>query len=199
MYELLVLSLLMYWPLHAYLIAKMVNEIIGPEEQLNRGTLSALLTRLEQAGLIAPADPGTAPFPTDRPSRVVAITPRGRERFFALMLEPTSHPSSYSRLFHIKALHLAFLPLERQLFLVEDYLAHCQRLLRSKQTEERAFARDPITQEHTSDALREAALDYMRLKIERWQLELAWGQTLRERIVSRLKQDKGTTALSSEQ
>lgn len=89
---------------------------------------------------------------------------------------------------------LDFLPLERQLFLVEHYLAHCQQFLRSKQSEERAFTRDPITQEHTAAALREAALGHMRLKIEHWQLELAWGQSLRERIVSLLRQREGSAA-----
>lgn len=43
MYELLVLSLLMHWPLHAYKIARIANNIIGPEEQISRGTLSSLL------------------------------------------------------------------------------------------------------------------------------------------------------------
>lgn len=44
MYELLVLSLLMHFPLHAYLIAK----IISPWEKISRGTLSTLLSRLER-------------------------------------------------------------------------------------------------------------------------------------------------------
>src|SRR6266436_4620302 len=83
MYELLVLSLLMHWPLHAYRVAKIANEIIGPEEQISTGTLSSLLAKLERAGLISPADPGTAPFPGDRPSRVFAITTAGREHFLA--------------------------------------------------------------------------------------------------------------------
>ncbi len=81
MYELLVLALLMHWPLYAYLIADIANHILGPWERISRGTLSSLLTRLEQAGLIAPADPAQVPFPSDRPTRVFAITPAGRERF----------------------------------------------------------------------------------------------------------------------
>jgi len=107
MYELLVLSLLMHWPLHAYRIAKIANEIIGPEDQISTGTLSTLLSKLAQTGLITPADPGMTPFSSDRPSRVFAITPAGRERFFELMLETASHPGNYRRLFHIKALHLS--------------------------------------------------------------------------------------------
>jgi len=84
MYELLVLALLMHWPLYAYLIAAIANHIIGPWEHISRGTLSSLLTRLEQAGLITPADSALVPFPIDRPSSVFAITPAGRERFYQL-------------------------------------------------------------------------------------------------------------------
>src|SRR5712692_8013041 len=108
MYELLVLSLLMHWPLHAYRLAKIANEIVGPEEQISTGTLSTLLNRLVQTALITHADPGTSPFPTDRPAHIFAITPAGRERFFELMMDTTSHQGLYRRLFHIKALHLEF-------------------------------------------------------------------------------------------
>jgi DNA-binding PadR family transcriptional regulator len=188
MYELLVLSLLMHWPLHAYRLAKIANEIIGPEERISAGTLSSLLTKLEQAGLIQPADLGTVPFPTDRPSRVLAITAPGRERFFELMMDTTSHPGLYRRLFHIKALHLEFLSVEQQFFLVEQYLSHCRHILHSKQIETQRDGENPLKQEHMSPALRKAAFTFMRLKIEQWQLELAWGEALRDEIVSRLKQ-----------
>jgi hypothetical protein len=128
----------------------------------------------------------TSPFPTDRPSRVFAITPAGREHFFELMMDTASHPGAYRRLFHIKVLHLELLPLESQLFLVEHYLAHCRQVLRSKQTDARDVAGNPLKQEHMSPALREAAFALMRLKT----LELHWGQSLREKIISRLKQHK---------
>src|SRR5262249_29754076 len=55
MYELLVLSLLMHWPLHAYRIAKISNDIVGPEERISTGTLSTLIGKLTHAGLITPA------------------------------------------------------------------------------------------------------------------------------------------------
>ena len=187
MYESLVLALLMHWPLHAYRIAKIANEIIGPEEQISTGMLSSLFTKLERAGLISPADPGTVPFPRDRPSRVFAITTAGRERFLELILDTSSHPGTYRRLFHIKALHLEFLALESQLFLVEHYLAHCRQVLRFKQADAQDVAGNPLKQEHMNPSLREAAFALMRLKTEQWQLELAWGQALRERILSRLK------------
>lgn len=193
MYELLVLSLLMHWPLHAYKIARMANNIIGPEEQISRGTLSSLLARLEQTGLIAPADPAGVPFPSDRSSRVFTITGRGRERFFQLMLDTTSHPGFYRRLFHIKALHLEFLPTEQQLFLVEHFLHHCQKLIHEKQTEEQAFARSPTKQEHMSSPFRQRALAFMQLKVEQLQLEVAQAQALRAQIIALMQQtDLGT-------
>jgi DNA-binding PadR family transcriptional regulator len=198
MYELLVLTLLMHWPLHAYRLAKIANEIVGPEEQISTGTLSTLLGKLMQAGLIIPADAEISPFPTDRPSRVFGITPMGRERFFELMMDTASHQGAYRRLFHIKALHLEFLPLEHQLYLVEHYLTHCRQVLRSKQADKEDVAWNPIKQEYMTPALREAVFALMRLKAEQWQIELAWGEALREQILSRLKQGELSIDIKSE-
>src|SRR5437660_1357478 len=152
MYELLVLSLLMHWPLHAYRIVKIANEIVGPEERISKGTLSALLARLERTGLIQPAKENRGPFPTDRPSRVFEITPAGRERFFELMLDTASHPGAYRTVFHIKALHLEFLPVEQQVFLVEHYLAHCRQILQAKQTDQQDVTDNPLKQQHMRSA-----------------------------------------------
>ena len=198
MYELLVLSLLMHWPLHAYRIAKIANQIIGPEEQVSTGTLSTLLSKLVQVGLIVPVDAGTTPFSSDRPSRVYAIAPAGRERFIALMLDITAHPGTFRRLFHIKALHLEWLPLESQLFLVEHYLTSCRQILDTKQADARDVAEHPLKQEHMRPALREASMALIQLKTEQWQLELAWAQSLREQIIARLKQQDGTTATTAQ-
>lgn len=188
MYELLVLSLLIHWPLHAYRIAKIANQITGPEEQVSTGTLSTLLSKLVQAGLITSAEPEATPFPSDRPSRVFAITPAGRERFLHLMLDTTSHPGTYHKLFHIKALHLEMLPSESQIFLVEHYVAHCQQFLHSKQADVRDIADHPLKQEHMSPALREATFALIRLKTGQWQLELAWAQSLRTQILLSFQQ-----------
>jgi DNA-binding PadR family transcriptional regulator len=195
MYELLVLSLLMHWPLHAYLIVKISNNILGPEEHLSRGTLSTLLEKLEQDGLIADADPKHVPFPSDRPSRVLAITPSGRERFAQLMLDTTAHPGFYRRLFHIKALHLRLLPIEHQLYLVEHYLHYYQALIRNKQAEMQAFAADSDKREYMGDAFWEAAQEFMRFKVEQWQIELTWVQSLHERILSQLKMQAGAVSM----
>ena len=47
-------------------------------------------------------------------------------------------------------------------------------------------------------ALREAVFALMRLKAEQWQIELAWGEALREQILSRLKQGELSIDIRSE-
>jgi len=193
MYELLVLSLLMHWPLYAYLIADIANHILGPWERISRGTLSSLVTRLEQDGLVAPADPAQVPFPTDRPSRVFAITSTGRERFYQLMMDTTSNQGTYQRLFRIKALHLEYVSSEDQLSLVDHYLSYCQMGLRYQQAEAQDFATNPIKQGSVSSFYSAAALDLMELVSQQWRLELAWAQRLRERVVAQALQKTETT------
>ena len=184
MYELLVLALLMHWSLYAYLIAEIANHILGPWERISRGTLSSLLTKLEQAGLIAPADPAQVPFSTDRPSRVFAITPAGRERFYQLMMDTTSNQGTYQRLFRIKALHLEYVSPEDQLSLVDHYLSYCQMGLRYQQAEAQDFVTNPIKHQSVSSFYRMVAQDVMGLISQQWQLELAWANLLRERIIA---------------
>jgi DNA-binding PadR family transcriptional regulator len=183
-YELLVLSLLMDWPLHAYLIADIANSILGPWERISRGTLSSLLVKLERAGLIAPADPATVPFPTRRPSRALAITPAGRERFRQLMLDTTSNPGTYSRLFRLKALHLHLLEPAEQLDLLDHYIAYCQTGRRYQEQAARDMAANPLKQEHTPAPLRAVALDLMATTAQQWELEAAWARRLRDRVTA---------------
>lgn len=187
MNELLILGLLMHWPLHAYRMAKIANNILGPDGSMSRGTLSTLLVKLEQSGLITDAAPSQVPFPSDRSSRALAITPVGRERFFELMVEMPSH-LDITR-FHIKALHLEFLSMEQQLFLIEHFVISCQNFVRDKRAESQTFSADPAKQEHISNTFTEGIQAFMRLKIEHVQREITWAQALREQVVSRLRPD----------
>jgi DNA-binding PadR family transcriptional regulator len=189
MYELLVLALLMHWPLHAYLIAEIANHILGPWERISRGTLSSLLTKLEQAGLIAQADPAQVPFPTDRPSRVFALTQAGRERFYQLMMDTTSNQGTYQRLFRIKALNLEYVSPEDRLSLVDHYLSYCQMGLRYQQAEAQDFMTNPIKHRSVSSFYSTVALDLMDMVSKQWQLELAWAQRLREQVIAAHAQD----------
>jgi DNA-binding PadR family transcriptional regulator len=183
MYELLVLALLMRWPLYAYLIASMTNHIMGPWEKISRGSLSALLKKWERAGLIEPGDPQRVPFPSTRASRVYVITDSGRERFSQLMLDTTSNLGTYQRVFRIKALHLEFLPPGDQLYLLDHYLYYCRtgiQYLRGRAHEmASASAR---TRRPESEGFLTTALDLMEVSAREWELELAWAQSLRDRL-----------------
>lgn len=190
MYELLVLALLMHWPLYAYLLADIANHILGPWERISRGTLSSLLTKLEQSDLIAPADPVQVPFPTDRPSRVFALTAAGRERFYQLMMDTTSNQGTYQRLFHIKALHLEYISPEDRLSLVDHYVSYCQMGLHYQKAEAKDFVANPVKYQSVSVTYRATALDLMDLVSQQWQLELAWAQRLREQVVIAQSSDR---------
>lgn len=190
MYELLVLALLMHWPLHAYLIASIANDIIGPWEKISRGSLSALLTKLEQTGLIVSADPAQVPFPSGRSSRVFTLSAAGRDRYYHLMMQTTENQGTYQRLFRVKALHLEFLSPEDQLYLVDHYITYCQTSIRYQKTEAQDFATDVLKQEHVSQYFSAVALDLMNSTAQQWQIELVWAQRLRERIsASQAKQE----------
>src|SRR5215472_4008569 len=63
MYELVILGFLMRMPYHGYLIAKIINDMIGPFARLSNGRLYPLLAKLEQEGLISPAPEEAVPAP----------------------------------------------------------------------------------------------------------------------------------------
>jgi DNA-binding PadR family transcriptional regulator len=192
MYELLVLALLMRWPLHAYFIADITTRIMGPWEKISRGSLSGLLAKLEHSGMIEPGNPALVPFPPTRPARVFAITAAGKERFFQLMLDTTSNPGNYQRIFRLKALHLEFLPPKDQLFLVDHYLYYCQTAAHYMREEAEDMRGNAMKRDTASAWLVTTALDLMATAAEQWELERAWAQRLRERIIA--AQISGETA-----
>ncbi len=195
MYELLVLALLMRWTLHAYFIADITNSIMGPWEKISRGSLSGLLAKLEGSGMIEPGDPALVPFPPTRSARVFAITAAGRKRFFQLMMDTTSNPGNYQRIFRLKALHLEFLQLKDQLFLVDHYLYYCQTAARYMREEAEDMKVNTVKSDTSSEWLVTTALDLMGTAEEQWELERAWAQRLRERIIAAQASDE-TAALS---
>jgi DNA-binding PadR family transcriptional regulator len=181
MYELLVLSLLMHFPLHAYLIAK----IISPWETISRGTLSTLLAKLEQAGLIAEAGPEAVPYPSDRPSRALKITEQGRLRFMELMLDTGNGSAAYQKLFHIKAQHLEFLATEAQLVLVDHYLGYAEDSIAALRKQIIAFKEDTAPEAGTPGAqFYTTTVDLLQVRLESKVLDLAWAQRLREAVLA---------------
>src|SRR5215469_558296 len=182
MYELLVLALLMRWPLYAYLIASITNHIMGPWEKISRGSLSALLKKWEQAGLVGPGDPERVPFPSTRASRVYAITSSGQERFSQLMLDTTSNLGTYQRIFHIKALHLEFLPPGDQVYLLDHYLYYCRTGIQYLRGRSHELAIAPVETRPDSEGFLATALDLIEVNAKEWELELAWAQSLQDRL-----------------
>lgn len=181
MYELLVLSLLMHFPLHAYLIAK----IISPWENISRGTLSTLLAKLEQTGLIAEAQPEEVPYPSERSSRALKITEQGRLRFMELMLDTGNGSAVYQKLFHIKAQHLEFLAPAAQLTLVEHYLDYAADSIAGLRRQLAAFKEDTAPEAGLPGAQFYATtVDLLQVRLEAKELDLAWAQRLREAVLT---------------
>ena len=56
MYELIILSILIREKAHGYLIASIINDIIGPYARISNGRLYPLLARLEELGMIVAVD-----------------------------------------------------------------------------------------------------------------------------------------------
>src|SRR5439155_15027044 len=126
LYEFIILAQLMACPAHGYLIAKIINDMIGPYARLSSGRLYPLLAKLEQNGLIAVDAEAQSGQRGDRHLRVYKITEAGRLRFHTLMRDTSSSPGEYDELFRIKVTAFDFItPIER-LRLIDHYIYYCQ-------------------------------------------------------------------------
>src|SRR5713226_4783971 len=101
-YELIVLGTLMVGPFHGYLIAKIVQNILGPYGKLSPGRLYPLLTKLEREGLIVEEPVSEKPEQLQSrrfqiPSRRYCMTEAGHKRFHVLMMDTTSYLGDYQR------------------------------------------------------------------------------------------------------
>src|SRR5215472_4810363 len=129
-YELIILGTLMGGSFHGYLIAKIVQNILGPYQKLSKGRLYPLLMKLEEGGLIVAERGSEQPEPRSHiPSRSYRLTEAGRTRFHALMMDTTSYPGEYQRLFLQKVAYFSFLQPQERLHLVEHYIGYCQSLV----------------------------------------------------------------------
>jgi DNA-binding PadR family transcriptional regulator len=191
MYELLVLALLMHGPWHGYLISKIANEMIGPWAKISSGTLYPLLSRLEEAGLI-----GTLPQEqvsrSLRQSHRYAITSAGQRRFHILMMDTSSNLGDYPRIFHLKAVHLAFLSPRERLHLANHYINYCERIILHMQSEaqdmQRIQSETQDTQRESSDnpTFKDAVVDILQHLAQQEQGELEWARRVREQAFAAL-------------
>jgi DNA-binding PadR family transcriptional regulator len=176
MYELIILSLLMRMPMHGYLILKIANDQIGPWAKVSSGSLYPLLDRMEREGLIAAQTQPHEATSTGRTSRDFAITDEGRRRFHQLILDMSSAPGDYQRLFRYKMISLDLIDPTERLLLFNHYINYCQMTILHVQNEMAALHHE-IPEFPTFQA---NVLNVMRHVEQQWLTELAWVRELRE-------------------
>jgi len=186
-YELIILSLLMRFSLHGYLIAKIANDIIGPWAKISNGTLYPLLTRLEQAGLIAQTSEQQDREQRERHARVFMITDEGRKRFYQLMMDTSSNIGDYQRIFHLKAGYLDLLQPRECLYVLNHYINYCQASILYMKSES-----EDLVHEIEDSPHRELSLLVMQHHAEMWQAEVDWTMRLREKLVSLVENGKSS-------
>jgi DNA-binding PadR family transcriptional regulator len=179
MYELIILSLLMRFPMHGYLIAKVTNDQIGPWAKISSGTLYTILTKLEQTGLIvAQLQEGDVTAGGHR-SRTFVITEEGRKRFHQIMMDTSASLGDYQRIFRYKFAYLDLLQPHERLLLLDHYVNYCQTSMLYLETEmstlpsELSFYSDPV--------YLESLLAMLRQVQSQWEGELIWARAMRER------------------
>lgn len=188
MYEFVILSQLMHGAAHGYLIAKIINDMIGPYARLSPGRLYPLLAKLEQNGLIVATTSAPSGQQSDRHMRVYAITEAGRLRFQLLMKDTSANQGEYQKLFAQKVCSFRFISLAERLYLIDHYINYCQ----AHSFHLRAEAEDMLRQasrfhEGRDGYLRWSTSEFERVvnvilhSAEQWQHELEWAKGLRER------------------
>lgn len=193
MYELIILSLLIRAPAHGYLIAHIINDIIGPYARMSNGRLYPLLTRLQESGLIEIDEDAAREQRGERPARSYRITEAGKKRFHTLMMDITSNPGDYQRIFHQKVAMLFYLSVSERLFLIDHYINYCQAHVLHLLAEQEDLTRSNYHhfQENKSSLI--AILDVMQHMTDQWRLEAAWAQRLREREQANLAESAQET------
>jgi DNA-binding PadR family transcriptional regulator len=185
MYELIILSLLMRFPLHGYLIAQIANDMIGPWAKISNGTLYPLLTRLEHNGLITRVSDEQDSPQTEQPARTFTITESGRKRFFQLMMDTTSNIGDYQRMFHLKVAFLDFLPLSERQHLLNHYINYCQACILHQKTNAENLEHELVGDKGTYPLFKELTLRAMHERMKTWQAEVDWTVGLKELLSSR--------------
>jgi DNA-binding PadR family transcriptional regulator len=183
MYELIILSFLIRSPMHGYLIARIINDMIGPYARFSNGRLYPLLAKLEEEGLIVAY---TQPMDThkgERQLRCYQITEEGRKRFHDLMMDTTSNPGDYQRLFLHKVPFLEFLKPAERMYVIDHYVNFCQAHILHLTAEKEDLAQ----RNHISLSQLNVTLNVMQHMIDQWKLELDWANSLLEENLAGIK------------
>jgi DNA-binding PadR family transcriptional regulator len=173
-YELIILSLLMRGATHGYVIAGVVNDVIGPFARASNGRIYPLLAKLEADGLIAVHEESTSDG--GRVARSFSITEAGRARFRALMLDMGASPREYRDLFAFKVTAFAEVTGADRILILQHYVDFAQAHVRHLEGQARDLA--PATSYgHTAAQRRRFGSVFDHL-VSVWQHESAWATAL---------------------
>ena len=185
MYELLILALLMRDTMHGYLIAKIMNDMIGPETKVSHGSLYPKLKALEQEGFITSSQVKSEAAHHDRQARAYSITGEGRRHFHQLMMDTNAHPGEYSKFFWLKVSFFDFLYPAERLELVDHYIHYCQMHIHQMKTETRNVVDGKAYYRSLSLPQLELTLHALRRASSHWQIELEYANSLREKEMAK--------------
>jgi DNA-binding PadR family transcriptional regulator len=178
MYELIILSLLKRMPMHGYLIVKITNDQIGPWAKISSGTLSTILNKLEQTGLIAIMTQENELPGSGRHLRTYMITEEGRKRFHQLMMDTSSNLGDYQKFFHYKMVYMDLLSPDERVLLMNHYMNYCQITILHLQTEMDGLVHELA--DHSTPTFLENILRVMKHIMQQWQAEFDWMKSVRE-------------------
>lgn len=188
MYELYILSLLIRGPMHGYLIAKIISDIIGPFAKVSHGSFYPLLARMEAEGQIAAADDPRQQSSGGRRQRIYRITDEGGRRFHQLMMDTAANPGEYQKRFWAKMMSLDLLTTAEREYLFDHYTAYCQSHVFYLDRELATLVEQsaPMVGEAANVALNTLSAEIIRHHRSQWQFELEQVRQWRERIVPRI-------------
>ena len=174
MYELIILSLLMRRATHGYVIAGVINDVIGPFARASNGRIYPLLAQLEEQGLISVHDEATSDG--GRVSRSFAITAAGRVRFRELMLDTSSNPREYRELFAFKVNAFDYIVPADRVRILDHYVQFADAHVRHLEGEAADLA--TATTYGMSDAERRRFAGVFDHLTAVWRREAEWARTM---------------------
>jgi DNA-binding PadR family transcriptional regulator len=198
MYELMILTFLRRGPMHGYLIAKIINDIIGPFAKVSNGRLYPLLAKMEAEGLIVAVEVDWGGHGRERRQKAFQLTDAGRQRFHEVMMDTTSNPSDYEKLFWTKVQFFEYLQPAEQLYLIDHYINYCQTHIFYLTSEMSDLAREAPEKGFLTPHQLEITLASMQHLQNRWRLELEQAKDWRSRYVARMEGLEPTSSQAQE-
>jgi len=175
MHEFLILAALSRRPMHGYMVAKVIANIMGPFRQVGWGALYPILSRLEAEGLTEPAvglEEGCGPT-----RKAYALTVKGRERLRGHVLDTERHLGEYDTLFSHKVALFSTLSAAERLHLSRHYAVYTQQNLDHLNQRRQ----DIIGAQHFAPDVKDDILTVMNHRHTYWSNELAWAEQLMSR------------------